>query len=62
MKCNRLWRRLGSERGSAYLEYALVQLLVVFVALAAFTPGSVINEAVGSDFTFREVIMKLPIL
>lgn len=62
MKFSRLWRRLESERGSAYLEYALLQLLVVFVVLAAFTPGSVINEAVGSDFAFREVVMKLPIL
>lgn len=58
----RSWRRIASERGSAYLEYALVQFLVVFVAISAFTPGSVINEATGSDFTFREVIMKLPIL
>lgn len=58
---NRLWRRIASERGSAYLEYALVQLLVVFFAVAAFTPGSAINEAVGSDYVFREVLIKLPI-
>jgi len=58
---NRLWRRVASDRGSAYLEYALVQLLVFFVAVAAFTPGSIINEAVGSDFNFRSVLMKLPI-
>lgn len=61
MTKNRLWRRLRSDRGSAYLEYALVQFLVVFVAVAAFTPGSVINEAVGSDYTFREILIKLPI-
>ena len=39
----RLWRRVASARGSVYLEYALVQMLVVFVAVAAFTPGSAFN-------------------
>ena len=58
---NRFWRRIRSERGSAYLEYALVQVLIFFVAIAAFTPGSVINEAFGSDLNFREVLIKLPI-
>ncbi len=58
---NRLWRRVASERGSVYLEYALVQLFVVLVAVSAFTPGSAINEAVGADFTVREILIKLPI-
>ena len=58
---SRLWRRVSSERGSAYLEYALVQLLVVVAAVAAFSPGSAINEAVGGDFTVREILIKLPI-
>lgn len=62
MSVHRLWRRLKSDRGSAYLEYALVQLLVAFVVVAAFAPGSIINDAVGADFTFREIIIKLPIL
>ncbi len=57
----RLWRRVASARGSVYLEYALVQTLVVLVAVAAFTPGSAINEAIGSDFTMRELLIKLPI-
>ena len=58
---SRLWRRVSSERGSAYHEYALVQLFVVLVAVAAFSPGSAINEAVGGDFTVREILLKLPI-
>lgn len=58
---NRLWRRVASARGSVYLEYALVQTFVVLFAVAAFTPGSVINEAIGSDFTVRELLIKLPI-
>ena len=58
---NRFWRRIRSERGSACLEYALVQVLVFFVAITAFTPGSAINEAFGSDLNFREVLIKLPI-
>lgn len=58
---NRIWRRVASERGSVYLEYALVQLFVVLVAVSAFTPGSAINEAVGTDFTVREILIKLPI-
>jgi len=57
----RLWRRVASARGSVYLEYALVQMFVVFVAVAAFTPGSAINEALGSDFAIRELLIKLPI-
>ena len=54
---SRLWRRVSSERGSAYLEYALVQLFVVLVAVAAFSPGSAIIEAVGGDFTVREILI-----
>ena len=58
---SRWWRRIKSERGSAYLEYALLAMFVFFVAVAAFAPGSAINEALGSDYTFREVLIKLPI-
>ena len=57
----RILRRLRSERGSAYLEYALLTSLVVAVAIAAFAPDSLVNEALGSDYLFREVLIKLPV-
>ena len=53
--------RIVSDRGSVYLEYALVGAFVFVVAVSAFAPGSVVNEALGSDFTFREFLIKLPI-
>lgn len=56
-----LRRRMTSDRGSVYLEYALVGTLVFIGAVSAFAPGSPINEALGSDFAFREILIKLPI-
>ena len=53
--------RIASDRGSVYLEYALVGTLVFIGAVSAFAPGSPINEALGSDFAFREILIKLPI-
>ena len=53
--------RIASDRGSVYLEYALVGTLVFVGAISAFAPGSVINEALGSDWSFREILIKLPI-
>lgn len=53
--------RIVSDRGSVYLEYALVGMLVFVGAISAFAPGSVINEALGSDWAFREILIKLPI-
>ena len=53
--------RIVSDRGSVYLEYALVGTLVFVGAVSAFAPGSVINEALGSDWAFREILIKLPI-
>ena len=58
---SRLRRRVASDRGSVYLEYALVGTLVFIGAVSAFAPGSPINEALGSDFAFREILIKLPI-
>jgi len=57
----RLWRRVASERASVYLEYTLLTALLFSVAVAAFSPTSVINEALGADLSFREVLIKLPI-
>lgn len=56
-----LHRRVASDRGSVYLEYALVGTLVFLGAVSAFAPGSLVNEALGSDFAFREILIKLPI-
>ncbi len=53
--------RIFSDRGSVYLEYALVGTLVFIGAVSAFAPGSIINEALGSDWSFREILIKLPI-
>lgn len=58
----KILRRLGSEGGSAYLEYAMLTGAVVAIAVAAFAPGSPVNEALGSDYLFREALIKLPIL
>ena len=56
-----LRRRVASDRGSVYLEYALAGTFVFVVAAAAFAPGSLVNEALGSDFALREILVKLPI-
>ena len=53
--------RIASDRGSVYLEYALVGMLVLVGAISVFAPGSVVNEAIGSDWAFREILIKLPI-
>jgi len=50
-----------SDRGSAYLEYAIVATFVMFVAASAFYPGSAVNSAFGADFAMREILIKLPI-
>lgn len=54
-------RRLSAERGSAYLEYCLLTSLVFLAALAAFSPGSFAFRALGADFAFRQLLMRLPI-
>ena len=57
----RFRRRIASERASVYLEYALVSLIVFAVAAAAFKPDSWFFKGIGVDYTFREVLIKLPI-
>ena len=53
-------RRVMSDRGSAYLEYALLTATVLVIATAAFAPGSWINEGIGADYNFRMFLLKLP--
>jgi len=57
----RAMRRLASERGSVYLEYALVASLTLGIAAVAFNPDSWFFKGLGHDFAFREMLIKLPI-
>ncbi len=61
MTLQRLRRRLSSERGSVYLEYALVTSVTLGAAVLAFNPDSWFFKGLGVDFAFREVLIKLPI-
>lgn len=55
-------RKISSDRGSVYLEYALLTALVLIGAIAALRPGSVIYKNIGRDFVVRSIVMKLPLL
>ena len=57
----RLKRRLASERGSVYLEYALVASITLGLAALAFNPESWFFKGLGVDYAFREMLIKLPI-
>ena len=57
----RIRRRLASERGSVYLEYALVTSLTLGLAAVAFNPDSWFFKGLGLDYAFREMLIKLPI-
>ena len=57
----RFRRRLESERGSVYMEYALVTSLTLGLAAVAFNPDSWFFKGLGLDYAFREMIVKLPI-
>ena len=57
----RLRRRLASERGSVFLEYALVSSITLGVAAVALNPESWFFKGLGLDFAFCEMLMKLPI-
>lgn len=57
----RIWRRITSERGSVYLEYALVTTVTLGIAAVAFNPESWFFKGLGVDYAFREVLIKLPI-
>ena len=60
-RLSRIRRRIASERASVYLEYALVTSVVLAVAALAFNPESWFFKGLGVDYTFREVLIKLPI-
>lgn len=57
----RIRRRLESERGSVFLEYALVSSITLGIAALALNPDSWLFKGLGMDFAFREMLMKLPI-
>ena len=51
-----------SERGSVYLEYALVAFITVGLATVLLDPTkSRLFTGIGFDYELREIFMKLPI-
>ncbi len=56
-----LWHRVASDRGSTYMEYAMLTAMVFVGAIAAFSPGSFAFRALGADFAFRSLLIRLPI-
>ena len=56
----RIWRNLASTRGSVFVEYAMLAAFAGVVAVSAFAPDGALLRAIGVDYTFREVIIKLP--
>lgn len=61
---NRNWRRVVSERGSVYMEYAMLTSVMMAIAIAVFTPALSPTDWAGSfygdDFVIRDAFMKLP--
>ena len=57
----RIRRRLGSERASVYLEYALVTSLTLGLAALMLNPDSWLFKGLGLDYAFRSLMIKLPI-
>ena len=58
----RRWaRRVSAERGSAFLEYCLLTALVFLAVMTVFAPGSFAFRALGADFAFRQMLIRLPI-
>ena len=55
------WRKVTSERGSVFAEYAMLTSFVTLFAIAAFAPGSRFMNGIGWDYNFRELLIKLPI-
>lgn len=54
------WRRIKSDRGSVFAEYAMLTAVVSLVAVAAFSPDSYINEMIGADYNVRQLFIKMP--
>ena len=54
-------RRLASERGSVYLEYALVTCLTYMIAALLLNPDNQLFVGIGYDYSFREFFMKMPL-
>ena len=58
---SRFVRKIVSDRGSVFAEYAMLTAAVTLVAIAAFAPDSPVNEAIGCDYNTREFLIKLPL-
>ena len=58
----RLKRRISSERGSVFLEHALVTAVTLGLAALLINPDSQLFTGLGFDYEFREALIKLPIL
>ncbi len=57
----RLKRRIASERASVYLEYAIVSAIMLVVAVTLLNPSGWFSRGLGLDYSFREIMIKLPI-
>lgn len=57
----RIKRRLASDRGSVFLEYALVTCVTLGVAALLLNPKSMFFQGIGYDYAIREWLIKLPI-
>lgn len=57
---SRIVRKIVSDRGSVFAEYAMLTAAVTLVAISAFAPNSVINKAIGCDYFLREIFIKMP--
>lgn len=43
------------------MEYCLLTALVFVAAMTVFSPGSAAFRALGADFDFRQLLIRLPI-
>ena len=57
----RIKRRLASDRGSVFLEYALVSCVTLGLAALLLNPDSMFFKGIGYDYSIREWLIKLPI-
>jgi len=61
---NRGVNRVRSDRGSVFLEYALLSSVIVPIAISVFTPlifpDAWAGAYFGDDFMIRDALIKLP--
>ena len=58
---NRLLRKLCEERGTVFLEYALLESLVVIGGCMAIAPGSPIYQWLAWELKLRLLLICAPI-